>query len=117
MKSGTKLKVQDLLPFKCLSRYESPYYSLTLLAKLRAKRKQVFQVGCLSEDSFISSNFEGVRFSRTRGTFPSGGVISLGRQVFSEPLNILLVSISSNIYASNDEGMVKSGSIPFDCKH
>ena len=41
-KSGTKLKVKDLQPFKCLTRYMKPNNSLTFLAEARAKKKQVF---------------------------------------------------------------------------
>ena len=52
-KSGTKEKIQELKPYKCLGQQERPCSFLTLLAEARAKRKQVFQVKCLSEDNFI----------------------------------------------------------------
>ena len=48
-----KLNVHDLHPPCCLTRNEGPCDSLTVLAEAKAKRKQVFQLRCLSEDIVV----------------------------------------------------------------
>ena len=90
IKLGTKLKVHDLQPSECLTQYKRPCNSLTLLAEARAKRSQVFQIRCLSEDNFTGLYGGQERLFKIRDRFHSGGLISLGRQDFLKLLNISL---------------------------
>ena len=96
---STKLKVRGFKPIKCLTWYKRPCNSQTLLAEARAKRKQVFQATCLSEDSIKGSCGGQRRLLRTRGRFHSSCLISLGRQFFMKLLNIVLITASNEIRA------------------
>ena len=76
-----------------LIQYTRPSSSINLLAKDKAKRKQVSQVRYLSEDNFIGLYGRQIWLLRTTDRIHSDGLISLGKHDFTELLNILLITL------------------------
>ena len=103
MKLGRKEKVQDLQPREWRTRDKRLCNSVTLLADMRASKKVVFQVRCLSEASLRSSKRGRDKHRRTRQRFQSGGLTSRrGQDIPEKPCGRESVTTSSHAKMENE---------------
>ena len=118
MNSSTKLMAQDLDLLEYLTRYGRPCNPLTLLAKARARRKQVFSGQMLLQGQFYRLIWQTTEALQSQRKIPFWWFnLPWKTVIFKTAEYLTAYPVRSKIFACQNEGMIEGRFVALNCRH